>query len=218
MTHRFAVLLTFCFGVLCCSAAPAQAQSDYHKWEISPFAGYETGGSFPVSNTNTPFVYDKLRASGGLSAGSFVGYSLFDNFQVEMMWNHNGTTFDERNIDGSYSKAFDSTTDQFLFGISYMFRGPDKKLRPYAGGGVGFTHLSNGQGTPNQTNFAFGLGGGVKYMFTRHLGFRADARWLPTYENSSPGTYCDPFGYCYVANVPNYLHRGNFTVGLVVKF
>jgi len=47
---------------------------------------------------------------------------------------------------------------------------------------------------------------------------RADARFVPTYENSSPQQFCDQFGNCYTANQRNFLNRGNFTGGLIIRF
>jgi opacity protein-like surface antigen len=91
-------------------------------------------------------------------------------------------------------------------------------LRPYVAGGLGFTHDSNSGGNPSDTEFSYSIGGGVKYYFTRHFGFRGDLRYMPTYANSSPQTYCDPFGNCYVANQRNYISRGNFVAGLIIHF
>jgi Outer membrane protein beta-barrel domain len=200
-------------------SAPASAQYGAEKWEITPFGGYETSGSFPITNVTTPFVVNRLRADAGPSFGTFIDYSLSDYFQAELMWNRNSTSFSERNgITGVYTKAFDSDIDLYHFGLLFMFRDPDKRLRPYIAGGLGFSHQFNNGMTPNRTDFSYGIGGGVKYFPTRHLGFRVDARFVPSYANSSPGTYCDVFGFCYPATIPNYLNRGNFTGGIVFRF
>ena len=201
-------------------ASPAAAQyQSTPKWEFSPFAGYETSGSFPVNNAATPFTVDRLRANEGLSYGAFVDYSFTDSFQFETMWTRNSTSFSERNgITGIYTKAFDSDIDLYHFGVLFMFRSPEAKLRPYAAGGIGFSHQFNSGATPNRTDFSFGMGGGVKYYATNHFGFRGDIRYVPAYANSTPGVYCDQFGFCYPANLPNYLNRVNFTGGLLFRF
>ena len=54
----------------------------------------------------------------------------------------------------------------------------------------------------------------MKYSFGRHLGWRGDARYLPTYGSSS-GNTCDFYG-CYT--IHNYLQRGSFTTGLIIKW
>jgi outer membrane protein with beta-barrel domain len=204
-------------ALICLTAsAPTRAQWRREKWELVPFVGYETSGSFPITNS---LGVDRLRTNANVSYGTFVDYTLTDSAQFEFMWNRNPTTYSEHQIaTGQYVKAFDSKIDQFQFGLLYMFRGSDTKLRPYIAGGLGFTRDWNSGATANRTAFSFGLGGGVKYMVDKYFGLRADARFMPTYANSSPGVYCDIFGFCYPATTPNYLKRGNFTGGLIFRF
>lgn len=189
--------------------------------EISPFGGYETSASYPVNvfggPSGTPLPVSQLRINGSLAYGTFVDYSLTENFQLEFMWNQNNTSYSAQNArTGIYSYAFHSYVDQFQFGTLYMFRTSDDRLRPYLAGSLGFTHDTNGNGTPDQTNFSFSIGGGVKYFVNRHIGLRADARYLPTYANSSNQVFC--YYGCFVGSVPNYLNRGSFTGGIIFKF
>ena len=192
------------------------AQSSVGKWEVTPFVGWETSGNFPVQNSAT---VDSFRVDQGVSFGTFVDWSLTDSFQVEGMWNRNISSFDEHNTaTGIYTNAYNSNIDQVNFGLAWSFRNPEQKLRPYIAGGLGFTHDSNSGGNPSDTEFSYSIGGGVKYYFTRHFGFRGDLRYMPTYANSTPATYCDPFGNCFVANQRNYISRGNFVAGLIIHF
>ncbi|MGA8072173.1 MAG: hypothetical protein WB995_01780, partial [Candidatus Acidiferrales bacterium] len=92
--------LGFLVAGLLVFAGAARAQSysyggQYYKWELSPFAGFETGGSFPVQNSST---VDRLRANKSLSFGTFIDRSLTENFQFEFMWNSNRTQFAEHDI------------------------------------------------------------------------------------------------------------------------
>ncbi len=198
-------------------AIPAHAQG---RFEIDPFVGYETSASYPVTFNNIPTgsdPIDRLRVNGATAFGTFLDYRLTENFEPEFMWNRNNTSYDAHDLlTNSYVSAYHSVIDQFQFGGIYMFRNSEVKLRPYVGASVGFTHDSNGSGTPNRTEFSYSLGGGVKYYLTRHIGFRADARYLPTYGSSSNELYCY-FG-CYYGSVSHYLNRGSFTGGLVFTF
>jgi hypothetical protein len=90
-----------------------------------------------------------------------------------------------------YFKSYNSDLDQYQFGLLYMFFGADHKLRPYAAGSLGFTHEFNSGGNPTRTDFSDSLGGGVKYELTRHIALRGDARFMPTYANSSLAQYCE---------------------------
>ena len=196
------------------SAQVLPAQSE--KWEVAPFVGFETSGSYPIQNSAT---VDSFRADQGLTFGTFVDYAWTDSFQFEGMWNRNQTSFSEHNTaSGLYTTAFNSDIDQFHLGILYMFRGSEQKLRPYAAAGLGFTHDSNSNSNPSDTEFSYGVGGGVKYYMNKRLGFRGDLRYVPTYANSSPTTYCDQFSNCFSANQRNYLNRVNFTAGIIIRF
>ena len=221
MRYRFVLLLTPLF--LLTTSAPAKAQwRDLKKWEVSPFVGYETGGSYPVTNS---FTIDRLRANSGMSFGTFIGYSLTENSQAEFMWARNNTSFSGRNAANpndpnfhTYSKAFNSDLDQFQFGFLYMLKNSERKLRPFIAGSIGFTHESNDSGTSNRTLLAFGLGGGVKYELNRHFSLRGDLRWLPSRANKTPDLVCDQFFGCYEQNVSNYLQFVNFTGGFAFRF
>lgn len=217
MKLRLAVLVIglFSFG----GALHAQSYGGYgpsYKWEITPFVGFENGGSYPVQNTSS---VDKFRVNNSLSFGTFIDRGLTDNFQFEFMWNSNRTQVAEHDvISGQYINAYNSNIDQFHFGILYMFRSSEKKLRPYVAAGLGLSHFDNSGENPNYFGFSYGVGGGVKYYLTNHLGVRADARFVPTYENSSPAQECDSFGDCFNVNQRNFLNRGNFTGGVIIRF
>jgi len=215
MRYRLPLLLLtlVCFG----ASSPTFAQwRDPAKWEVSPFVGYETGGSYPVTNS---FTVDRLRIDSGLSFGTYVDYSLTENAQAELMWSRNNTSFSAHDVTtGTYSKAFNSGFDQFSFGFLYMLKNSERKLRPFIAAGVGFSHESNDSGVPNHTLLAFNLGGGAKYELSKHFALRGDLRWLPSRAGKSPQVQCDAFGNCFQQNVSNYLQRVNFTGGIVFRF
>jgi len=202
-----------------CTAPSIRAQG---KFEISPFAGYETSGSYPVSlSSNGPITnpINELRVNEATAYGTFLDYNLSENFQVEFMWDRNNTYYSGRQIStGMYMKVYDSDIDQYQFGGQYTFLDSSHRFRPYVAASVGFTHDSNSGGNSNRTEFSYSLGGGAKYYLGRHFGLRGDIRYLPTYGSSSYGVYCDPFGFCYNAKVANFLNRGNFVGGLIFKF
>jgi hypothetical protein len=215
MRIRVALLLAILFSLS--ASVPARAQwRDVKKWEISPFAGFETGGSYPVTNS---FTVDRLRVDSGASYGAFVDYSLTDNTQAEFMWSRNNTSFSAHDITtNSYSKAFNSDVDQFELGFLYMLRSSEQKLRPFIDAGIGVTHEFNEGANPNRTLLSFGLGGGAKYELSRHFSLRGDLRWLPSRANKTPGVTCDFFGNCFQQNMSNYLQRVNFTGGIAFRF
>src|SRR5215813_12407564 len=121
MRRRVLLALSVLF-LFCVQNAKAQE----HKFEITPFAGYETSGSYPIT---TSFTVDRLRANGNVSFGTFLNYSLNSYFEPEFLWAHNPSSFSQRDAaTGIYSKAFNTQIDQFQFGGNFMLRSPDAKL------------------------------------------------------------------------------------------
>lgn len=207
-------------GLTCLVASvPAMAQFGRERWEVTPFVGYETSGYFPLSPTSSTVTVNKLRVNGAASFGTFIGYSITSNAEFEFMWDRNLTSYSDQPSPGAaYVKAYNSTVDQYQFGGLYTLLGEEHKWRPYIAGSVGFTHEFNSGGNPTRVDFSYSIGGGIKYELTRHIAFRGDARYLPTYANSSLALFCDPFFGCFTAKVSNYQHRGNFVAGLVFRF
>lgn len=209
--------------VLFLSLTTALSVRAQQRYEITPFVGYESSASYPVSVFSSggggTIPISRLRVDNSLAFGTMIDVGFTENSQFDFMWNRNNTSYDAYNIlTNSYFKAYNSDIDQFQFGTLYMFRNSAVKLRPYVVGGLGFTHDSNSNSTPNRTEFSWSIGGGVKYYAARHIGFRGDIRYLPTYGSSSNATYCDPFFGCYNTRVSNYLNRVNIVGGIVFKF
>ena len=213
---------SICFGLLTAFVLAGVSTPAQGRFEVSPFAGYETSGSYPVSlysNGTISNPINELRVNPATSYGTFLSYNLTENFQAEFMWDRNNTSYSGRQVsDGTYFKAYTSNINQYQFGGEYTFRDSNYRLRPYAAASIGFTHDSNSGGNSNRTEFAFSVGGGVKYYLSRHFGLRGDIRYMPTYGSSSYGLYCQPFGFCYQAKVANFLNRGNFVGGLIFRF
>src|SRR5690242_16250158 len=216
--------ITCLLGGLMCLAVSAPAKAQYgssrlEKWEFTPFVGYETPGSFPLNSTSGTVTINDLRVNGATSFGTFIGYSIWSSMDLEFMWDRNLTSYSEQQTPGAlFMKAYNSTVDQYQFGPLFTIFGEEHKLRPFIAGGLGFTHEYNSGGNPTRMDFSYSIGGGVKYALTRHLSFRGDARYMPTYANSGLATYCDPFFGCYTAKVSQYQHRGNFVGGLAFRF
>jgi len=214
--------------------AEAALAQENRRLEISPFAGYETSGSYPVvSAFGTPgssfsfggptSTIDRLRVNGNLSFGGFLDYSVLEYLQLEFMYARNQTTYSQHDfVTGLYTEAYDSNIDQYQFGVLVPFLGSgyfhERKFVPFVAGGLGFTHESNNNGNPNRTAFAFNLGGGAKYFLTKHFGLRGDLRYLPTYANETPGYACNFFGNCFYVHNHNFENRGNFSGGIIFRF
>jgi opacity protein-like surface antigen len=217
--------LVFVVVMICGLQAVAQygSSSRDSRWEVSPFIGYETHGSYPIDDTSSnvgqvPPTVDRIQVDGGMSYGAMVDYGINQNLQFEFLYARNPTTYSQHDFTtDATTPIYDSTVNTFQWGALLQFR-PDQKLRPYVAGGLGFVHESNSDLNANRTAFAYNLGGGAKYFVSDHFGFRGDLRFLPTYGNSGQGVQCNYFGSCYQATVRNYEKRVNFSGGLIFRF
>src|SRR5262249_12908417 len=81
--------LAIAVALLASSFASAASTAAQGKFEVSPFVGYETSGSYPVrlsSNGAIVNPIDRLRANEATSYGTFLDYNLGEDFQAEFMW------------------------------------------------------------------------------------------------------------------------------------
>jgi len=191
--------------------AEAALAQDRRRFEISPFASFETSSSYPVQSafgtpgsfvpigtTNTSTI-DQLRVNSGLSYGAFIDYSVLDQLQLEFMWTRNPTTYSQHDfVTGLYTEAYDSNIDQYQFGVLFPLLGSgyyrERKFVPFVAGGLGFTHESNSNGNPDRTAFAFNLGGGASITCPKISGFAATSgtcRRMPIPHRALPAIFLD---------------------------
>jgi opacity protein-like surface antigen len=203
--------------------AQSSRSTNESRWEISPFIGYETHGSYPIDSTSSnvdqvPPTVDRIQVDGGMSYGAILDYGINQNLQFEFLYARNPTTYSQHDYTTDVTTPiYDSTVNTFQWGALMQFRA-DQKLRPYIAGGLGFVHESNSNLNANRTAFAYNIGGGTKYFLTDHFGVRGDLRYMPTYGNSGQGVQCNYFGQCYQATVRNYEKRVNFSGGIIFRF
>ncbi|HVB87841.1 MAG TPA: hypothetical protein VNK23_14370 [Candidatus Dormibacteraeota bacterium] len=213
----------FLFAGLLSVAPGAFAQyhfgySQSRNIEITGFGGGRFFGNVALPTDRT---YDYLKIDNNYDYGLIGDVDLFGPMQAEFMWSRQPTSLEAHDFsNGVLSPAGSTTLDNFQWSLIYQLRDSSSKLRPYFGGGIGFTHWSNANaiGLPFSNTVGFNLGGGVKYYFVKHVGARIDFRWLPTRTTSQLAQYCDPFYGCYAANQNNYAHQIQLNGGLIFRF
>src|SRR5258708_12615675 len=152
---------TICFGLLSFCLLGSVSTRAQGRFEVSPFVGFETSGSYPISSNSNLIItnpIDRLRANQATSYGTFLGYNLTENFQAEFMWDRNNTSYSARQvIDGTYVKAYNSDIDHYQFGFQYLFRNSSPGLRPYASPTVVFPHHPNAPYNPHPPPYGLTL-------------------------------------------------------------
>lgn len=184
-------------------------------FEITPYIGYMFDASIDVTNTGYSALQVDAGTDFGFSAGGYVG----ENVSIEFMWNRVNSSV---SVKSTEQELFNMNTDQYNGNFLYNWGGSESKARPYALIGIGATHFNphaDNLDLSGITKFNMGFGGGVKTYFSKNFGLRFEARYTPTYLNTTDeGFWCDPFFGCYAVSDTNWLNQFDVTVGTIFRF
>ena len=187
------------------------------RFDFTPFVGYRTIMSFPiephVSGTNPRVVID-ASPSYGFSLGSRLTGREED--LIEVRWARQD----------SYLRAEDLTPvpasrrivlDQFHGDFSHepWIEEWPSWVRAYVLASVGATHGS-ASGELSFTRFSFGLGGGVRFYASRHLGFKIQAEWVPVLISPNVAFVCGAGCVAHVGGAA--ASQGEAFVGTFLRF
>jgi hypothetical protein len=184
--------------------------------ELMAFAGYRTGGSFNV--TSTDFLTFEIE--DGFNFGLALGLMISPEMEVEFMWSQTNSQLSGYLISPILEKeaVFDIHTSQFHVNFLFLFPQGNKRFVPYFLMGLGLT-LADPKGEVNgETRFSYSLGGGIKAMVNERMGLRFQAKWNPTYINTSSELWVDYWGFVYAIPVSQYMSQGEFTGGIFFRF
>ncbi len=149
------------------------------RFDVTAFIGYRTSMSFPVephvTGTNLRVVVD-ASPSYGLS----FGVRLRDEDDlVEMRWARQDSYLHSEDISPQATRQR-VIIDQFHGDFSHEGTVEElpKWAKPFVVASIGATRVSSSTAI-NFTRFSFGIGGGVRFYPSRHVGFKVQAQWLP---------------------------------------
>jgi len=183
------------------------------RLDITPLVGYRSSITFPIGQfeQQTNLIFDD-RPSYGVA----VGGRLNEEDLIEFRWARQDSDIHlEGGVPASSAKVI---LDQFHVDFTHEYILEDWPMwaRPFVMGSVGATHVSDG-GNSSFTRFSFGLGGGIKVYFTRHLGFRMQAEWLPIVVNPEVNSFvCG--GGCVVHLSATAVSQGEIVAGPLFRF
>jgi Outer membrane protein beta-barrel domain len=212
-TARVTGLLALAFFFVSLFELPVAAQE---RFEIQPFVGYKYGGGADVAGN--VLAIKRINIDSSLAYGVAATYNLSEFTGVEFLWNRQATNASGALYGGgTYPQKIGVTLDQFHGDFLLSFASHGMKLEPFVLLGLGATDM-HGAGS-STTKFSFGVGGGVKYFVSRHLGFRIQARYTPTYlYSTNGGVWCNWWGYCWVVPNDHFLQQGDVSAGVILKF
>ncbi len=195
--------------------AQQQVQPKPLRFDFAAFIGYRTSMSFPVepsvTGTNPRVVVD-----GGPSYGASFGVRLREEDLVEVRWARQDSHLHTEDITPQLSRQH-MILDQLHGDFSHEFflENWPPWARPFVLGSVGATHISSGTNI-NFTRFSFGLGGGIRLYANRHLGFKAQAEWLPVVTDPHVAFICG--GGCIIHIADSLASQGEVVAGPLLRF
>jgi hypothetical protein len=212
-------------------ATTARAQ----RIEASVEAGYSLSEGIELSE-GRPIVgqvYDELDITSGGSWGMTVGVFVTEGVELEFLYSRQFSSLQADGPAATSIKIGDMGVDNFHGNFVYNYGEPDARVRPFIFGGLGATHYSPGDPSPQfpflvanrsaidgETRFSSTWGGGVKVYAAPKVGLRVSGRWTPTYiKSDEAGLWCDPFyPTCWVVGNPDYTNQFVISGGATFRF
>jgi hypothetical protein len=202
-------------------AAPAEAQlyEAQPRFEVTPIAGYQWGGSFDTDASNA-LPSGELQLDDSFAWGAILSFIAHGHSALELTYLHQGT---QLGFDPVGSPPISRTAD---FSMNYIQIGgrqefPRGKLRPFISGSLGINVLDlQVEGFGSETRFSWGIGGGFIYNIgeSNRFGIRTDVKfWATPVPSGDYGTWCDYYG-CFVVEGTEWITQGQATGGLVFAF
>jgi hypothetical protein len=195
--------------------AQEQAEPRPLRFDFTPFIGYRTSMSFPiephVTGTNPRVTLD-----ASPSYGVSFGVRFHEDDLVEVRWARQDSYVHSEDIMPQPPRQR-VILDQFHVDSSHEYLVEDwaSWARPFVMGSAGATHVSSSTNI-NFTRFSFGIGGGVRFYASRHLGFKIQAEWLPVLVDPHVAFICGPGCIVHVGGTLS--SQGEVLVGPILRF
>jgi opacity protein-like surface antigen len=170
-------------GMLASSSVLAQqAGSTLTQFSIAPFVGYRGGGSFTTANTGTDLKLDAAQ-----SYGLVADFRVTPETEIELLWSRQRSQL-KADVPVTVP-LFHTYIDYYHIGGTWLFN--TEGVQPFFVATIGATRFMPQQsGFEDETKFSFGIGGGVRVPFGRHLGLRFEGRAYGTVLSNDSAIFC----------------------------
>jgi hypothetical protein len=184
-------------------ALPAQAT------DVVPFVGLRFGGDLGAQPGNGVVGTTSVTIDSSVSYGGVIDVPYSQAQSVELYYSRQPTKLSGNSTVG------DVTTSVLHVGLVDTLPSADQQLSWLLIGTLGATQLSASSGSA--TRPSIGLGGGLEWMATEHIGLRGDLRALLTFSGSGGGSVsCG--GGCSVSFHGSLVAQGELSLGVVARF
>ena len=216
-TRVFAVAALVALATLV-TASPVQAQGNYGthgRFEITPFGGYQWGGSFETDASNA-IPEGELNAKDAASWGVILSRYQYSGTAGEIFYLRQDAdvTFDAR---GEGPRSVGQLASNYIqIGGRRALR--EEGVSPFISASLG-ANILDADDADGVWRFAFTLGGGVRVPLSNpRVALRIDARWMATLIPSGDlDSWCSVWG-CYTAEGSTLLNQGQASAGLSIGF
>jgi hypothetical protein len=196
-------------------AAQQQPEPKPLRFDFTPFVGYRTSITFPVEPQVTG-MNPRVIVDASPSYGASLGMRPRDEDVIEIRWARQDSYIHSEEITPVPPRQR-MVLDQFHGDFSHepFIEEWPAWARPFVLASVGATHLSAGSNL-RFTRFSFGIGGGIRFYASRHLGFKIQGEWLPVFADPQLTFVCGAGCIVHVGGTA--ASQGELIVGPLLRF
>jgi hypothetical protein len=178
------------------------------RFQVTPFLGYTLFGGVDVTNGT-------LRIDDTIIYGIVFDARVRGMALVEIEYRRMAS-------DLVFEQPFGPRTKVFGLDANYLDVGVQVELlpgivRPYAGVSGGLTLVNPHAAVDDELRFSLALEGGVKVLFSKHVGLRAQARLTTTFFSDDSTLFCGTSGCAFGLGSAGLL-QGDFGLGAVASW
>jgi len=194
--------------VVALGAAPAQAQ----KIELTPFIGYQFGGTAALFNGD-------MKLNDAMNFGGIIDFEVRPGGQIEISYTRQNTQLQWRPFSGT-PEDIDMSVDYWqIGGLGYVMKGD---ARPFVSFTLGATHFIPREDTINDVRiddewrFSFVFGLGAKYFPNPRVGLRFAGHLYSTFLDTNSGIWCGTASGCSLGFFGAGIFQVDVQAGLVI--
>jgi hypothetical protein len=181
--------------------------------DFVPFAGFRFGGSLDVAAATPAAAPSSLAIDGALSYGAVVDFPISTARSLELYYSRQPTTLSGP---GAFTPAIrDVTVSVLQLGLVDSVPGEDSRLSWLLIGTLGATEFRAAGAT--DTRVSIGLGGGVVWMASQHVGLRGELRAVLSFGDNGNG-FVSCGGGCTAVLHTTAVPQAELALGVVARF
>jgi len=197
--------------------APAARAADAPRFEMTPFAGYRTGGQFDIEPTTEGSVTESVDVGDDASFGIDLGLYRDERSFYEFLYSRQGASLDSKD---PLLDNLDVRIEYYQFGGTVMFPDVSDNVLPYLSLTVGATRFSADH-YDSDTKFSASLGGGLRVPFSEHVAAVAGLRGYLTFVDTNTEFFCvsnGGEGGCLLRSSGSTFFQAEAQLGLSMRF